>query len=60
MINNDLDSLVLVLGGKSIHDIVKDECRDEWNMLIKPKWFVENENDPVQCREPGESSRIYV
>ena len=45
---------MLVLAGDSVDDIVKDELKEKWFTDVKPKWFVLDETDAEQCREPGD------
>ena len=47
-----LDSLMLCMT-RPLNELVKPELKEEWETTIYPKFFVRDENDINQVRQPG-------
>ena len=37
----------------ALDDLIKPELKHKWNTEIRPRWFVQNPDDPDESREPG-------
>lgn len=52
LLGSDTDSAYLAIAADNIDDIVLPEKRQEWHSVVKPKYFV-LDDQPLTFRQPG-------